>query len=69
MSRVRGLLTQSGEWQCECTPRLPAIWLEVKKNNQNKVPSETNLGLTVGATLLYVSETTGREMWILFMGY
>ena len=41
MSRVRGLLTQSGEWQCDCAPRLPAIWLEVKKNNQNKVTSPT----------------------------
>jgi predicted ATP-dependent Lon-type protease len=34
---VRGLLTPSGEWQCDCDPRLPAIWLEVKKNNHNKV--------------------------------
>jgi hypothetical protein len=34
---VRGLLSPSGEWQCDCDPRLPAIWLEVKKNNHNKV--------------------------------
>jgi hypothetical protein len=39
MSRVRGLLTQSGEWQCDCTPRLPAIYLQVKKENHNKVTS------------------------------
>jgi len=69
MSRIRGFLTPSGEWQCDCSPRMPAIWLEVKKNNQNKVVPTLISLLTTGTTFLYMPEATRGEVWLLFVGY
>lgn len=45
MAKPRGTLAANGDWMCGCNPPLPAIYLEVKKDNHNKVPLPSALAI------------------------